>query len=435
MIAPWLALARRLILGQQFPSERLNFQSNKPLFSLLGVAFFSIALSALYLFLLLLYLTTNVGFSISLAAIACSLLFLIVGIASPVVGIILDRVRYKPLLFAGCIFEVLGIFLIIQETHGHVLAVFLGVFILGIGRSLFRVSLRTGISRILPKNDLPIAFGSLHAAHNAGIAIAPAIAGILLIQNYPIRDIFMIALAGYAALGALILLILPPGLSNPQKNSSLSKTPASFPIAWPLVISYLTLSLIEWMYVPQPSLSLAVYLSRIHIQPALAGFFFSAQGLLVVIFVPLAGRCMRGWKTPQLFQTYILATCLLPIGFLAFYFSSFIDVNLSLVSLCFFMLFDEMLAVPSGGPLSALIVPKENHGFLFGLSSSVSSLGDAIGTVMGGFFLQRAEKSGFMPDYWKNIGIVFLCAWALAAMFALFSLRRYPWPAEAIPHA
>lgn len=397
-------------------------RASKPLILLLACRMATAMAAYVIIPFLMLYLTKELGFSIPLATAAMLLLVLVPGILGPLVGAWQDRVSSKFLLNCGCVLSIIGLALLMGRPARPLLA-FVAVGLLAAGGSVFSISFNTAVPRMLPAGQMTLAFSLMHSTANVGSFLGPALAGFILLAGKGPREVMAVSIACYALSMLLFLTLLPAEAppEAPQAPAAEMGKPAISALAL-LNVAYLLLFFIDWANIAQTSSFLTQFVSDSLGEPAVAGFFFSAQAIPVIIFVPLAGRCMQGWSVEKLFKVYTVGVAAFPLGFLACHLVGRFNPHSGLVVLGLFMVFQEMLTIPSGGALAAELVPNKKYGMIFGWRSSAVALGRAFGTSTGGYFYQQAASTGSVADFWGHIALFSLALWAGVAAFAFYSL-------------
>ena len=331
------------------------------------------------------------GWSYTQVSFAASLRGMEMGIFAPLVGLCVDRVGPRKLLFAGVASTGLGL-LLLSSTQS--LWTFYGAFLLlglGAGGCLNVVTMSI-VANWFRKN-LGRAMGFMSSGIGAGGLFIPVI--VLLIDSYGWRMALVILGVGMLIMGLPLLLIVrntpeecglfPDGdlSSSDAPDSAEEKRKSS--LTFREIIrkkSFLILNVIDLTRVAAATAVLVhimPYLSDLGVSRTTAGFIAAA-----IPVTSIAGRVGLGWLGDIWDKRYVMILALLCmiLGLLAFAY----PVNKWLIFL--FLLF-----FPSGfGSINVLrasylreFFGKKNFGKLLGITLGSGSVGGIIGPTSAGW--------------------------------------------------
>lgn len=382
---------------------------------LLGtVALITIGACCLYPFLFM-YLTDFMGLTITQATLCMSWYALFPVIGGPWAGFLQNRFPGKILCLTSCLLDVLGLIILFSQKGGMVSS-FAAVSLMALSHSFLGVTLKTTLSQALESDQISSGASLMHAAGNVGWFVGPAIGGLFLVrQDY--KSALLVAM-GIFLLCFIVLAIFYPSQNHRKEDVKAGEIKGIWSGS---LIAYLFLYFCTWAMIPHSHMGLAKYAIEYCKNPGLVALFNPAQAVLVILFVPLAGRLAGGWDSAKFFRAFMIGNIIYAFGLAGTALGGNQNPAWGLSVLGTTMTIWEMLMIPAAGALAALIVPKEKLGAVFGLQTCVGALGQALGSSMSGFILARSSEH--WPLFWIHGGLLFLGLNFACILVALYAIR------------
>ncbi|XP_044751170.1 major facilitator superfamily domain-containing protein 1-like [Coccinella septempunctata] len=136
----------------------------------------------------------------------CSIVYLISGVVSPLLGFLIDKTGRNLLwIITGISFTIVAH---ISLTFFTWINPYFGMSIMGISYSILASSLWPLISLVIPEHQLGTAYGVCSALQNSGLAIFTSIVGVIVDQfGYTWSELFFIGSLSVALVAALVLFV------------------------------------------------------------------------------------------------------------------------------------------------------------------------------------------------------------------------------------
>ncbi|EON71617.1 transport protein [Lysinibacillus sphaericus OT4b.31] len=229
------------------------------------------------------------------------------------------------------------------------------------------------------------AFNSIYLAQNLGVAVGPALAGI--VADYRFDYVFMVNLGMYI-LFFFIALVTFKGLdarSIAPKNvvSESKRITNKAPFYALLILS--SSSVLCWLAYSQWSATISSYTQDLGLGLKQYSLLWTINGLLIVIGQPLIAPLVKRWedklKTQLVFGVILIA---ISFGIIAFA-SDFKMFAAAMVVLTF----GEMFYTPALPTIANQLAPKGRQGFYQGIMNSAATGGRMIGPLFGGIMVDQ----------------------------------------------
>ncbi|KAK9890523.1 hypothetical protein WA026_010599 [Henosepilachna vigintioctopunctata] len=151
----------------------------------------------------------------------CSIIYLISGIASPLLGLLVDRTgRNLYWIILGITFTIIA-----HGALGFIISLnpYYAVSLMGISYSILASSLWPLVSLVIPEHQLGTAYGVCSAVQNAGLGLLTLLVGVVVQEfGYTWLEIFFICNLSVALVASIILFIL-----NSFQKDVLNMSPAA----------------------------------------------------------------------------------------------------------------------------------------------------------------------------------------------------------------
>jgi predicted MFS family arabinose efflux permease len=363
---------------------------------------------------LVLYLTRERGFTAEHAGFVLFLYGLGAICGAPLAGRLADRIGSVPLMRASLFASGAGLLLYpLARSHAAIFAV---TFVLAILTESFRPAAMSFFGEAVPTAKRKSAFALYRLAINLGMAIGPAVGGLLATISF--RWLF-VADGATSLAAALVLALSGMTLPGPRRVPAAHLTTATrvrlstAAHADPRFLFFLASVLPVTVVFFQHISSMPLFVVRdLGLSAATFGLLFSLNCLLIVILeVPLNAMTAH-WPHRR---TLSIGALLSGAGFGAMAFARGVP---SLAATVVLWTFGEMLFFPASAAYATDIAPESRRGEYSGLYTMVFSMAFAIGPWAGTVVFERFGARVL----W---GLTFLLGAFAAAMFL-----RMPEPAH-----
>ncbi len=365
---------------------------------------------------LVLYLTRDRGFSAERAGFILFVYGVGAIVAGPIAGRLADRWGPAPLMRASLLLS--GAMLLLYPLAHAVPTIIAATVALAMLTEGFRPAAMSFFGEVVEPARRKSAFAVYRLAINLGMAIGPAIGGVLATISF--RYLFLVdgatslAAATVLALAALPLRIAGSDAARPGESTGPPRVHlATAAHADPRFLFFLAGVLPVTVIFFQHISSMPLFIVRnLGLSAATFGLLFSLNCLLIVVLEVPLNAVTAHWPHRR---TLAIGALLSGAGFGAMAFAR--DVW-SLAATVVIWTFGEMLFFPASAAYATDIAPNERRGEYSGLYAMVFSLAFAIGPWAGTVVLERAGAR----TLW---GLTFLLGALAAAMFL-----RLPEPAH-----
>lgn len=323
------------------------------------------------------YLHDHLGKSLSVAG-----LVLMANSAAGIVGNMLggflfDRIGGYRSVLAGILISLVALVgLVFYHDWPHYVWL---LALLGFGGGIVFPSMYAMVGTAWPEGGRK-AFNSIYLANNAGVAIGPALAG--LVASYNIEYIFVANTVMYV-LFLLIAAFAYRGFKiDPATHTSVIKEKRTIREKAPLYSLTIMLSgfFLTWLVYSQWTTTLSTHAIDIGISLGEYSLLWTINGALIVLGQPLIRPIIKRFedrlKVQMLIGIIIFTASFVVVGFA----ESFAMFVTSMVILTF----GEMFVWPVIPTIANSLAPPGREGFYQGIVNSVSTGGRMVGPVIGG---------------------------------------------------
>lgn len=292
-------------------------------------------------------------------------------------GFLFDKIGGFKSIMAGSIISIVALALLVynHEWYPYIILHTL----LGFSGGIIFPSMFAMVGSVWPEGGRK-AFNSIYLAQNVGVAIGPALAG--LVASVHIDYIFAANLVFYivflfiAYFGYRKLEIAPDRHTNVINEAAPIKHKAPFYALLILITGYL----ITWLVYSQWSTTISTYALSIGISLREYSFIWTINGLLIVIGQPIIRPLVKRLEN-QLKMQMLIGTGIFIISFIVLSFAS--SFKMFIISMII-LTFGEMIVWPTIPTLASQLAPKGRDGFYQGIVNSAGTLGRMIGPFAGG---------------------------------------------------
>ena len=365
---------------------------------------------------LVLYLTKEIGVSVSVAGLAISVYGVGGLVTAPMAGRLADRIGPYAVLRASL--ALTGIVLLIIPLTKSFPVILALTFLWAVVADATRPATMSALTGSTPPEKRKAAIALNRLAINLGMSIGPAVGGFLAVVSFPL----LFVVDGVTSLSAAVLLTVllartPHTLPTQVASARLDirRNRFALPAVWsdrPLMLFLATALLVNIVFAQHQG-AMPLYLVRnLHYRESFYGGLFVLNTLIIVaIEVPL-NVAMAQWRLPIAIG---LATMLIAVGFgglgLA---TTTIPIAITVV----IWTFGEMIFFPTAVAYIAELAPAGKTGEYMGMFSGVMSLALIIGPWLGAFLLERAGPR-------MTWATMFMLGAAGAALFVVSSMARH----------
>ncbi|GLC88162.1 MDR family MFS transporter [Lysinibacillus piscis] len=229
------------------------------------------------------------------------------------------------------------------------------------------------------------AFNAIYLAQNVGVAIGPALAGI--VADYQFDYIFKVNLGLYTLFFFIALLTFKQLDHNsvaPKNVVSESKKIVNKAPFYALLIISVS-SVLCWLAYSQWSATISSYTQDLGLGLKQYSLLWTINGLLIVLGQPLIAPLVKRWEG-QLKRQLVLGVVLIAASFgIIVYAQSFTMFAAAMVVLTF----GEMFYTPALPTIANQLAPKGRQGFYQGIINSAATIGRMIGPLFGGIMVDQ----------------------------------------------
>ncbi|MET3575336.1 MDR family MFS transporter [Bhargavaea ullalensis] len=292
-------------------------------------------------------------------------------------GFLFDRIGGYRSVITGIVLSLIALVGLVF-WHGWPQYVWLLAF-LGFGGGIVFPSMYAMVGTLWPEGGRK-AFNAIYLANNAGVAIGPALAGI--VASYKIDYIFHANTIMYV-LFLLIAVFFYRGFKiDPATHTSVIKEQKTIRQKAPLYSLVIVLSgfFLTWLVYSQWTTTISTHAIDLGVSLAQYSLLWTINGALIVLgqplIKPIIKRIEDKLKIQMLIGIVIFIVSFVVVGFA----ESFAMFATSMVILTF----GEMFVWPVIPTIANNLAPKGREGFYQGIVNSVSTAGRMVGPVLGG---------------------------------------------------
>ncbi len=296
-------------------------------------------------------------------------------------GFLFDRIGGFKSIMAGIIISILALAYLVYDHDWYPYIILLTV--LGFSGGIIFPSMYAMVGTIWPEGGRK-AFNSIYLAQNVGVAIGPALAGLIASVHidyiYFANLVFYVIFLFIAYFGYKKLEIAPDRHTDVIRETARIKNKAPFYALLILVGGYL----ITWLVYSQWSTTISTHALALGITLREYSFIWTINGLLIVIGQPLIKPLIKRLEK-QLKAQMIIGTVIFIISFIVVSFAG--SFKMFIVSMVI-LTFGEMIVWPAIPTLASQLAPKGRDGFYQGIVNSAATIGRMIGPLAGGILVE-----------------------------------------------
>ncbi|HEX9897514.1 MAG TPA: MFS transporter [Dehalococcoidales bacterium] len=357
------------------------------------------------------YTTKEAAFWAGIAASSASLAMFL---SSPIWGILADRWGRKPMVLramfgGGIVIAVTGL---VHNVYGIIALRFLQGLLSGTVAAASAL-----VASTTPREKMPYAMGLLMVAVFGGNTFGPLLGGVLA-DRFGYQTTFLVT-GGMLFIGGLIVTFFVKekfSSSSGESSASLSGMMKLVRSKEMLPILGVSFALAAGPAIVSPIISLLIKEMSPGVKAATAsGTAFFLMGLVATISSFVAGRVAQRVDLKKLLIVSCLGTGIL-------YLPPMLASNVTQL-----LILVGMVALLKGGIMStantlvAWVAPPSQQGIAYGVNQSASSLGSALGPLLGGAL---APVIGLKPVFGVTAGVYVVIGLLVARLLASLDLSK-----------
>lgn len=294
-------------------------------------------------------------------------------------GMLFDKLGGYRTLMLGSVISILALIVLVFRHDFVPYVIFLTI--LGFSSGIVFPSLYAMIGAVWPEGGRK-AFNAMYLANNIGVAIGPAVAGLVAARN--IDAIFSANLAFY--IGFLFLaffgyrnLVADTGPATVLNQRKEIRQKAPFYALLIISLGYL----VTWIIYSQWSTTISTHALSLGVTLTQYSLIWTVNGVVILLGQPIIAPIVKRFENQLKVQMLIGLT----IFFGSFIFVSFAETFGQFLMAMVVLTFGEILLWPAIPTIANQLAPKGRSGFYQGIVNSAATIGKMIGPVAGGVFV------------------------------------------------
>lgn len=297
-------------------------------------------------------------------------------------GVLFDKIGGYKAIMGGI---VISIFALAALTLWHDFVPFVILYtIIGFSGGIVFPSMYAMVGTVWPEGGRR-AFNAIYLAQNVGVAIGPAMAGILAAKSYDLIFganlgmyilFFFIAFFGFKSLS-----ISPTSHTSVFNEGKKIRNRAPFYALMIVSVGYL----LCWIGYVQWQSTISAYTQVIGISLTQYSFLWSLNGVLIVAGQPFIRPIMKRIED-NIKQQLLIGIIIMMVSYVVVAFAQ--DFSMFIVSMAILTI-GEMFVWPAVPALADQLAPKGREGFYQGIVNSFATGGRMIGPLVGGILVDQ----------------------------------------------
>ena len=345
------------------------------------------------------YMNEYLGQSLSMAGFVLMLNAGAGVIGNLIGGVLFDKIGGYWSIFTGSILSFISL-LGLVFWHGWPTYVWF-LILLGFSSGIVFPAMFALVGTVWPEGGRK-AFNAIYLAQNLGVAIGPALAG--LVASYNMEAIFSINLAMYVVF-FLIAAIGYRGMDKLGKGSEEEVKEVAKPVSKAPFYSLLLVStafFLCWIAYSQWATTLSSHTQNMGLSLKEYSLLWTINGLMILALQPIVSPLIRRWQN-QIKMQLAFGIIVMMFSFIIILFAE--NFTMFAVSMIIITI-GEVFVWPAVPTIASQLAPEGRDGFYQGIVNSASTLGKMIGPFIGGIVV---DQSG-MPALIFILCVLFIIA-------------------------
>lgn len=227
------------------------------------------------------------------------------------------------------------------------------------------------------------AFNAIFLANNVGVAIGPALAGI--VADYKFDYVFSANLIAYVIFFIIVVTTYKRFDSQQSEKKSIAADEQKASNKMPVIaIGILSISLVIcWLSYSQWSATISSYTQGLGMSLSDYSLLWTINGLMIVAVQPIIRPLVKHWEN-KIKHQLIFGLILMSASFVVVYFAG--DFKMFAAAMVILTL-GEVFFTPVIPMIANKLAPPGQQGFYQGLVNSATTIGRMIGPVFGGLMV------------------------------------------------
>lgn len=329
------------------------------------------------------YMNEYLGQSLSMAGFVLLLNAGAGVIGNLVGGVLFDKIGGYWSIFAGSVLSLLSLVGLVLWHDWPTYVWFL--VLLGFSSGIVFPAMFALVGSVWPEGGRK-AFNAIYLAQNLGVAIGPALAG--LVASYNMEAIFSINLVFYiiffliAAIGYVGLDKIGKDNTTETDEEEVQLTSKAPFYSLLLVSSALFLC---WMAYSQWSTTLSSHTQNMGLSLKQYSLLWTINGLMILLLQPIISPLIKRWQNRIKMQLFF-GIIVMMFSFILILFAE--NFTMFAVSMMIITV-GEVFVWPAVPTIASQLAPKGKDGFYQGIVNSASTLGKMIGPFVGGIVVDQ----------------------------------------------
>ncbi|WP_040949861.1 MFS transporter [Gorillibacterium massiliense] len=302
---------------------------------------------------------------------------------SPLAGRMSDSWGRKKMIVAGLV--VFAISEILFGIANGAVLLFVSRMLGGVGSALIMPSVMAYVADTTTMEERAKGMGYINAAISTGFIIGPGIGG--YIADLGIRMPFFFAGAAGAVAAIITLIILPESKSREQLNGANKKEEANGSLLSQLARSYREPYFMSLVIVFVLAFGLANYETVFGLFVDHKFGFTPKDISFIITFGSISGAVVQvtafGWLLNRFGENRVISTCLLVAGVFVLL-TLFVHVYWAIIVVTFIVFLATDILRPAISTQMSKLAGEHQQGFVAGMNSAYTSLGNIAGPVVAG---------------------------------------------------
>ena len=315
-------------------------------------------------------------------------------------GFFYDKIGGYKSIMAGILISIAALIALVLDHSWEPYVIWLTI--LGFSGGIIFPSFFAMVGTAWPEGGRK-SFNSIYLAQNVGVAIGPALAGV--VASIHIDYIFTANLVFYIIFFFIAFFFYKNMRIDPIVHTSIIKQNTGIKKKAPFIALLIVMIgyMLTWLVYSQWASTISTHATSVGVTLTQYSFIWTINGLLIVIGQPLIKPIIRRLEDKVKWQI-LLGLSIMLVSFFVVSFAN--TLNVFIVAMII-LTFGEMIAWPAFPTLADQLAPRGKQGFYQGIVNSAATVGKMIGPIAGGIL---ADLYGVQVALWILTGLMSLAA-------------------------